>query len=169
MFRPHDAQLKANDQAMADKFDAKPMVLKELRQALPITEPAKRKRVTHQTPDQSSIPPKPLLTSVVTSSGRHSIAIRRESPDIGDSSTSKKKYEKRVKVACSTCGKSIARKAEDAGQETFSECPNFAKALRRLKSLLCAQSLCAGTVQLMRGKLAIWPVLRLLLHASPRK
>jgi hypothetical protein len=112
---------------MADKFEAKPMVLKELREAPPVTDPVKRKRVAQHTSAQSSMPSKPRLTSIVTSSGRHSTAVRRESPDIGDSSTSKKRYEKRVKVACSTCGKSIARKAEDAGQEAFSECTSFTK------------------------------------------
>lgn len=105
---------------MADPFEAKPMVLKELRGAPTPPEPAKKRRAPQQQSSQSNVPAKPKPAPYVTSSGRHSVAVTRESPDPSDPSSSKKKYEKRVKVSCSTCGKSIARKAEDAGQETFS-------------------------------------------------
>jgi len=101
------------------------MVLKGLRETPQVAEPVKRKKLAQQMSTSTSS--KSPLTSIITSSGRHCTALRPESPDIGDSSASKKRYEKRVKVACSTCGKSIARKAEDAGQETFSACTCSAK------------------------------------------
>lgn len=104
---------------MADPFEAKPMVLKELHETPIVSEVPKKRKAVQQSSAQSTTKPPP--PKYVTSSGREINAIVRESPEVGDPSSSKKKTERRVKVSCSSCGKSINRKAEDAGRETFSE------------------------------------------------
>lgn len=125
---------------MADPFEAKPMVLKELHDAPAASEVSKKRKAGQQSSQSTTKPPPPKY---VTSSGRQSTAVMRESPDPADPSSSKRKPERRVKVSCSTCGKSINRKAEDAGRETFSQYDLYSQLWKAMLTASLEQNLYA--------------------------